>query len=123
MKNTLYAILLIISVSCSNKTGIEDQNPTQPNSNEVYFVRYETASMFSQYSEPYKGYVTTEKGIENVPELKVAYKRTYGPVEKGFKAEIVLSNKSIEVEIWACKTGEEFTIRARGYGSATYTIF
>ncbi len=125
--------LSILIVSCGVIAGLsscleDDDFPLQNNSNKpnteqsYYYVKYEAS-----VSAPYRlerVYVTTDKGSASYNGVWGSWSGTYGPVSKGFKAQITTSSyiSTTKTKISVSKNDGPFAIKATGSTGASYTI-
>jgi hypothetical protein len=126
-------ILLIASVcfcsflafSCSTDDG--DNNPAEktptPTEDDRYYVKYE-ASGGGAYYYLQSVSVNTENGTRTFSDRAVqSFSQTFGPVKKGFVANIsVVGSSNARVSIYVCKGEEPFALKQTGTTKASYTI-
>lgn len=98
-------------------TACEDEN-SEPSVAD-YYVQYKAGSMY--YLN--KVTVATENGKKVYSDYKSSsFNKTFGPVRKGFMAEISVGVSNSSVEIYVSRGNEPFVLKATGSGGAKYKI-
>ena len=98
-------------------TACEDEN-SEPSVAD-YYVQYKAGSMY--YLN--KVTVATESGKKVYSDYKSSsFNKTFGPVRKGFMAEISVGVSNSSVEIYVSRGNEPFVLKATGSGGAKYKI-
>ena len=119
MKRTLFIYtIFLLAISCHKNDDTDNANePT------IYYVKYE-ASGNGSYSYVDKTIVATGDGDRTFTGTARSWSETFGPVSKGFRAEITASGRGgiPRVAIYVCRGKEPFALKQTGNGSASYTI-
>ena len=119
MKRTLFIYtIFLLAISCHKNDDTDNANePT------IYYVKYE-ASGNGSYSYVDKTIVATGDGDRTFTGTARSWSETFGPVSKGFRAEITASGRGgiPRVAIYVCRGKEPFALKQTGNGSAAYTI-
>lgn len=94
--------------------------------NNNYYVKYQIKGN-GAYSRFSNWTATTPQGIYSNTGTQVSsWEQTYGPMNKGFKCEVQISNfigGAPTIEIYVSKNSEPFSLKVAKTGnSATYTI-
>ena len=139
MKRVIYIILAVTLTICftsctkdeeENKDDVENMKSPEtsaPQEEVRYYVKYEVRWSANQIVKRYITY-STEKGKETAEfyQKGLEWDGTYGPVKKGFVADISLDApmvSNIRIRIYVSRDKEPFVIKAETSGtSAKYTI-
>ncbi len=122
----LSALLIVLIFStCTNDEPSISNTPTE-NKSEVetevnYYVKYVAQGNRNA------GWITsiivnTESGKKTITKQMSSWSETYGPVPKGFRANISVFGICEKTFIYVCRGEEPFVIKAEGTSSASYTI-
>ena len=126
MKKAAYLFLSLLSLffvcGCSN------DEPDAKDSKAEYYVKYEVFAKTQHYNVDKTINFTIDKGAKTIvltgtPET--TWKGTYGPVKKGFAAELTANvrenyqyDKNFHVRIYVCRRDEPFVIKAEQEGES-----
>lgn len=106
MKRTLFIYtIFLLAISCHKNDDTDNANePT------IYYVKYE-ASGNGSYSYVDKTIVATGDGDRTFTGTARSWSETFGPVSKGFRAEITASGRGgiPRVAIYVCRGKEPFS--------------
>lgn len=118
-KLVIISLLTIFTFSSCDK---DDMDNIETEISDNYYVKYVISSnypsIFSNWS------VTTPEGKYTRNSYQTRrWEQTYGPVKKGFKCEVQVSNGEPTIEIYVSKNQEPFALKTTKKGkSASYTI-
>ena len=90
--------------------------------NDNYYVKYVISTdypyIFSNWT------VTTPEGNYTKNDYQTRYwEKTYGPVKKGFKCEVIVGNGKSTIQIYVSKNQEPFALKmTKDSNSASYAI-
>mgnify|MGYP003466296915 FL=1 len=130
LKNSLWVLTCLLLCTCSS------ENEVLATSEDVrYYVKYELEAYTYHKNVPKKITFITDKGKETI-ELNDAkthnWEGTYGPVSKGFEAQIIGEltrdynyEREFHARIYVWREKEPFVIKAEGTGTSvnlTYEI-
>ncbi|MGL5682025.1 MAG: hypothetical protein ACRDDZ_03085 [Marinifilaceae bacterium] len=126
MKENLCTLVIGLFAIIFSSCDKEDTSLcNKEHSNDVkseYYVKYSISSGASQYFINSFS-VTTDIGKRIYNDRVKSWTQIYGPVEKGFEAQVDASGASTtSVEIYICKDNGSFALKATGGSSASYTI-
>ncbi len=108
--------MLLLCVSFSMLACKDNDVEPEPKD---YYVQYKASSMY--YLN--KIIVATESGKKTYTDYKSqSFNKTFGPVNKGFMAEISVGVGKSSVEIYVSRKNEPFVLKATGSGGAKYKI-
>lgn len=120
MKWLSVVLLVIMTFSCDNENNDFIYNQVETYS-EPYYIQYKASTSF-----PYRlsqVTVTTEKGTKSFPVQSSSWSQTFGPVTKGFQAQIgTYASGAVSTQIYVCKGAGPFVLKANGQYGATYKI-
>ena len=132
-KSILRVILFTVFSISFGSCGEDEEIFRLPDKEEVkeevaeYYVKY-VANSQNRYFSITGVTVATDKGTQSYnysSSARKTWEQTYGPVKKGFRASITVNGDKIgNVEIYCCRGGEPFALKASrsGSGSLQYTI-
>lgn len=119
-------LMFISLIFCISSCDKNDMDNNEPELSDNYYVQYiirgnGAYGRFSNWT------ATTPQGIYTNNGLQVrSWNQTYGPVNKGFKCEVIIDNyiyREPTIEIHVSKNEEPFALKESETGdSASYTI-
>jgi hypothetical protein len=104
---------------CGRDNCLENGNSANTSKNESasYYVKYTASCYYPNILESVT--VSTTKGTESFNlHGKRSWEKTYGPVNKGFNANISVSGYNCTIEIYVAKNNEPFALKSSGKSSS-----
>ena len=125
VKKFLFVLLAFVAplfTSC----GGNDEDVIIPEVEDNYYVKYEAhghASHIPAAKPSISVTVNTPDGIKEYKSVGASFSQTYGPVRKGFTADIKVGGAYyMDCQIYVSINQEPSALKAEGTSKATYTI-
>lgn len=120
-KVLIIALAAFAFAACNGDDNSVDNKVPEGNNDDRYYVKYEARNNLY-----YLGNVSvnTEKGVQRFEVNSMSFSQTFGPVKKGFKANITVSQTSGTTvsSIYVCIGEEPFVLKQTGNASTSCYI-